>query len=134
MRSPLMILSLAALVACGGGGSGTTGPGTTGGTNTGGNNTGGNNTGGTGAVATTAVDMKNLAFAPGAIKVGSGATVTWTNQDGTNHSVIFDGGAITGTGTVTTGAAKAAVMPTAAGTYAYHCGFHPTMTGTVQVQ
>jgi plastocyanin len=129
MRSPLMILSLAALMACGGGGSDTTGPGTTGGTNT-----GGNNTGGTVAVATTAVDMKNLAFTPGAIKVASGATVTWTNQDGTNHSVIFDGGAVTGTGTVIAGAAKAAVMPTAAGTYAYHCGFHPTMTGTVQVQ
>jgi len=129
MRSPLMILALAALVACGGGGSNATGPGTTGGSNT-----GGNNTGGTGAVATTAVDMKNLAFAPGAIKVASGATVTWTNQDGTDHSVIFDGGAITGTGTVSAGAAKAAVMPTAAGTYAYHCGFHPTMTGSVQVQ
>jgi len=130
MRSPLMILSLAALVACGGGGSDATGPGTTGGSNTGGNN----NTGGTGAVATTSVDMKNLAFTPSAIKVASGATVTWTNQDGTDHNVIFDGGAATSSGTVSAGAAKAVVMPTAAGTYAYHCGFHPTMTGTVQVQ
>jgi plastocyanin len=128
MRSPLMILSFAALLACGGGGS-ATGPGTTGGTNT-----GGNNPGGTGAVATTAVDMKNLAFTPSAIKVASGATVTWTNQDGTDHSVIFDGGAAANTGTVGAGVAKAVVMPTAAGTYAYHCGFHPTMTGTVQVQ
>ena len=129
MRSSLMILSLAALMACGGGGSDATGPGTTGGTNT-----GGNNTGGTGAVATTAVDMKNLAFTPAAIKVSSGATVTWTNQDGTAHSVIFDGGAAANSGTVDAGVAKALVMPTAAGTYAYHCGFHPTMTGTVQVQ
>jgi plastocyanin len=130
MRSPLMILPLAALLACGGGGSDATGPGTTGGST----NPGGNNPGGTGAVTTTAVDMKNLAYTPSAIKVASGATVTSTNQDGTDHSVIFDGGAATGTGTVSAGAAKASVMPTAAGTYTYHCGFHPTMTGTVQVQ
>ena len=43
-------------------------------------------------VATTAVDMKNLAFSPRAIKVASGATVTWTNSDvGTDHNVTFDG-------------------------------------------
>jgi len=135
MRSPLMILSLAALVACGGGGSGTTGPGTTGGNNTGGNNTGGNNTGGTGAVATTAVDMKNLAFAPGAIKVGSGATVTWTNQDGVTHNVTFDNAVVPPSGPVTAGTAKALTMPTAAGTYPYHCTLHGTaMSGSVQVQ
>jgi plastocyanin len=134
MRSPLMILSLAALVACGGG-SGTTGPGTTGGTNTGGNNTGGNNTGGTGAVATTAVDMKNLAFAPGAIKVGSGATVTWTNQDGVTHNVTFDNAVVAPSGAVAAGTAKALTMPTAAGTYPYHCTLHGTaMSGSVQVQ
>jgi plastocyanin len=127
MRSSLFILPLAALLACGGGGSDATGPGTTGGTNTGG-------TGGTVAVATTSVDMKNLAFAPSAIKVASGATVTWTNQDGTDHSVIFDGGAVAASGTVSAGVAKGMVMPTAAGTYAYHCGFHPFMTGSVQVQ
>ena len=128
MRSPLMILPLAVLLACGGG-SDATGPGTTGGTNT-----GGNNPGGTGAVATTAVDMKNLAFTPAAIKVSSGATVTWTNQDATNHSVIFDNSAVPPSNTVAAGAAQGLVMPTAAGTYTYHCGFHPTMTGSVQVQ
>jgi len=128
MRSSLMILPLAALLACGGGGSDATGPGTTGGTNTGGN------TGGTGAVATTSVDMKNFAFTPAAIKVSSGATVTWTNQDGTAHNVIFDSGGVPASNTIAGGAAQALVMPTAAGTYAYHCGLHQNMTGTVQVQ
>src|SRR3954453_4319393 len=94
MRSPLIILPLAALLACGGGGSDATGPGTTGGTPTGGT------TGGTGAGARTAVDMKNLAFAPSAIKVASGATVTWTNQDGVTHNVTFDGAAVPPSGPV----------------------------------
>jgi plastocyanin len=125
MRSPLMLIPLTALLACGGG-SDATSP-----VNTG-NNPG--NTGGTVAVATTAVDMKNLAFGPAAIKVASGATVTWTNQDGVTHNVTFDGGAVAGSGPIDAGAAKALTMPTAAGTYAYHCTLHSFMTGTVQVQ
>lgn len=128
MRSRLMILPVAALIACGGGGSSTTGPGTTGGTNTGG-------TGGTVAVATNAVAMKDLAFNPSAIKVASGATVTWTNSDGVGHNVTFDGGAVPASGTIAAGDAKALTMPTAAGTYPYHCTIHGTaMSGTVQVQ
>ena len=126
MRSSLMILPLAALLACGGGGSDSTGPGTTGGT-----------TGGTGGnpVATTAVSMKNTAFTPEAIKDGSGAVVTWTNNDGFQHNVVFDNNAANPSGPVNAGEAKALTMPTAAGTYPYHCSIHGTvMSGSVQVQ
>ncbi|HEX7980341.1 MAG TPA: plastocyanin/azurin family copper-binding protein [Gemmatimonadaceae bacterium] len=128
MRSPLLILPLAALLACGGGGSDSTGPGTTGGT------TGG--TGGTGAVAATAVDLKNNAFTPKAIKVSSGATVTWTNTDvGTVHNVTFDAGAnVAGAGVDFSSGNMALAMPTVAGTYTYHCTHHSGMNGTVQVQ
>ena len=126
MRSSLFILPLAALLACGGGGSDSTGPGTTGGT-----------TGGTGGnpVATTAVSMKNTAFTPEAIKVASGAVVTWTNNDGFQHNVVFDNNAANPSGPVNAGEAKALTMPTAAGTYPYHCSIHGTvMSGSVQVQ
>lgn len=129
MRSRLMILPLAAVILACGGGSDSTAPVTTGGT---GNTTGG--TGGTSAVATTAVDMKNLAFTPAAIKVASGATVTWTNQDGTAHNVTFDGGAVPASGTINAGTNKALTMPTAAGTYTYKCTFHAGMSGSVVVQ
>ena len=122
MRSSLMILPLAAILACGGG-SDSTGPGTTGGT-----------TGGTGAVATTAVSMKNIAFTPEAIKVASGAVVTWTNNDGFAHNVTFDGGAVAASGNIDAGVAKALTMPAAAGTYTYKCTIHSGMTGSVQVQ
>ena len=128
MRSSLTILPLAALLACGGGSS-STGPGTTGGTN---------NppvSGGSGPVATTAVQMKDNSFTPEDIKVGSGATVTWTNADGIGHNVTFDGNAVPASGTVPGGSAKALTMPTAAGTYNYHCTIHGSaMRGTVQVQ
>jgi len=124
MRSRLMILPLAAAILACGGGSDSTGPLTT----------GGNNTGGTPPVAATAVDMSNFAFTPKAIKVASGATVTWTNTDGVAHNVTFDGGAVAASGTIAGGAAKALVMPTAAGTYPYRCTFHSGMTGSVVVQ
>jgi plastocyanin len=117
-----MILALTVVLAACGGGSDSTGPVTTGG--------GG---GGGGPVATTAVDMKNLAFSPAAIKVASGATVTWTNSDGFNHNITFAGAAVAPSGNFATGS-KAMVMPTAAGTYAYSCTIHSGMAGTVTVQ
>lgn len=42
---------------------------------------------GSGAVATTEVSMKDLKFAPAAIAVDVGATVTWTNDDPLGHTV-----------------------------------------------
>ena len=122
MRSRLACLSLAALLACGG--SDSTSPGNTGGTG---------GTGGSTAVATTAVDMKTNAFTPAAIKVASGAAVTWTNSDGYNHNVTFAGAAVTASGNFATGT-KTLTMPAAAGTYAYTCDLHPGMSGTVLVQ
>src|SRR5215212_3240410 len=104
MRSRLMLVPFAVLLACGG--SDSTSPGTT----------GGNNNGGGGPVATTAVQMKSFAFTPASIKVAPGATVTWTNGDATQHNVTFDGGAVAASGTVAGGANKALVMPSTAGT------------------
>ena len=78
--------------------------------------------------------LKDLAFTPSAIKVASGAVVTWTNNDGTAHNVTFDGGAVPASGTVDAGVAKALTMPTAAGTYTYKCTFHAGMSGSVVVQ
>jgi plastocyanin len=120
-----MIVPLAAAILACGGSSDSTGPGTTG---------GGGGGGGTTPVATTAVSMRNRAFTPKAIKVTSGATVTWTNADGESHNVIFDTGNVPASGTVDAGGNAALAMPAAAGTYAYHCSFHAGMTGSVVVQ
>jgi plastocyanin len=126
MRSRLVILPLAALLACGGGGSDTTGPRT------------GGNAGCAGvtcaAIPTEVVSMHDLEFFPEIIIVASGSTVTWTNTDGAAHNVTFDGGAVPASGTVDAGTNKALTMPTAAGTYAYKCTFHSGMSGSVIVQ
>jgi len=125
MRSRLIFVPLVALAACGGGSDSTT-P-----TNPGGGGGGGG--GNTTPTVTTAVEMKNTAFTPAAIKVSPSATVTFTNSDSFNHNATFDAAGITGTGNFATGS-KTVTMPATAGTYAYHCTIHPGMTGTVQVQ
>ena len=84
-------------------------------------------------VATTSVDMKNTAFTPSAITVGSGAVVTFTNSDGFAHNVTFANTAVGTTGNYSTGA-KTLTMPTAAGSYPYQCTLHGGMNGSVTVK
>ena len=80
-----------------------------------------------------AITIENFAF-QGPTSVGPGATVTITNMDSSSHTVTSDDGssfAVTvesggGTGTFT--------APTQPGTYPYHCGFHPSMHGTLIVK
>lgn len=119
MRSRLILLPFAALVACGGGGSDTTGPGPGGG-------------GGSTPVATTSVQMQSSAFTPRAIRVAPSATVTWTNSDGFLHNVVFSGTV----GTIAEFATgnRTLQMPAAAGTYNYSCTLHAGMNGSVTVQ
>jgi plastocyanin len=84
-------------------------------------------------VLTTSVAIKNLAFSPKAIQVSPGATVNFANNDGTAHNVIFSSTAVTSVPEFTTGS-RAVTMPTAPGTYPYHCTIHSGMTGSVLVQ
>ena len=77
--------------------------------------------------------MTGSAFSPPDIQVAPGATVTFTNQDNFNHNVTFTAAGITSIPNYSSGA-KTAVMPAAAGTYAYRCTIHPGMQGTVKVQ
>ncbi|MEX0784476.1 MAG: cupredoxin family copper-binding protein [Dehalococcoidia bacterium] len=78
------------------------------------------------------VNISGLAFAPASVSVNVGDTVTWTNNDaGIPHTVTADGGAFD-SGNMTTGQSFAQTF-SAAGTFAYHCNVHPTMTGTVVV-
>lgn len=92
-------------------------------------------TAGAAAVATSVVDLPpSYRFAPEAISVAAGTTVTWTNSDNFTHSVQFlDGGLPTDPLLMQPGA-TATFTFAAPGTYAYQCHLHPqNMRGTVTV-
>jgi plastocyanin len=80
-----------------------------------------------------AVVIKNFAFAPAALVVKVGTTVTWTNQDTDAHTVTSQGsgGPLT-SAALSTGQSYSYTFTTP-GTYAYLCTIHPFMTATVTV-
>lgn len=82
-------------------------------------------------VATTSVDLpKSYTFAPAAISVTEGDTVTWTNSDNFSHSVRIEGGEPL----VMKPGEQVTHTFDAPGTFKYDCSFHPQdMQGTVVV-
>jgi plastocyanin len=87
------------------------------------------------AVATAVVDLPpSYRFAPEAISVVAGTTVTWNNHDNFTHSVQFlDGGLPTEPQLMQPGASTTFAFATP-GTYRYQCHLHPqNMRGTVTV-
>lgn len=77
------------------------------------------------------VDISQFAFTPG-VEVPVGTKVIWTNRDQVNHSVIGDTG-IFSSGPLKPGDNFSHIF-SAAGTYAYHCGYHAYMTGVIVVK
>jgi plastocyanin len=82
--------------------------------------------------APTIVMAKDFMFAPTALTVTAGSTVTWTNNDDEPHTVVSD-----------TGLFRSGAMDTnesfsfrfdKPGTYHYACSIHPRMVGTIIVQ
>ena len=86
---------------------------------------------GASAAAGQSVDSKGFVFAPPAITVAEGDTVTWTNSDPVPHTVTSDTGAFD-SGVMNNGQTFGFTF-TAAGSYSYFCDLHPTMKGTVAV-
>lgn len=92
---------------------------------------GGTSGGTTGAAAKTAsVDIASFAFNPSSVEVAVGGTVTWTNSDSATHTVKGEGW---GSSDLAQGATYSNTFDKA-GTYAYSCGIHPSMTGEVVVK
>jgi plastocyanin len=81
------------------------------------------------AVAATIIDF---AFSPEPVTVKAGQTVTWTNKDPFAHSIKSGDGSFDSE-PLGPGASYSAPFSTP-GTYAYLCGIHNSMTGTVVVE
>jgi plastocyanin len=87
-------------------------------------------------VSTGAFSIKGFAFNPGQLSVTKGATVTWTNNDGTTHTVT------SGVPGTPSGKFDQHVEPgatftftfTDAGTYDFFCNIHTSMKATVLVK
>ncbi len=81
------------------------------------------------APQTKAVTIKNSAFDPQVIEIPAGDSVTWTNQDGTAHTVKFSDFESPSMGN----GANYTKKFDSPGKYDYICGIHPFMKGTVEV-
>jgi plastocyanin len=75
--------------------------------------------------------VDNFRFAPAAMTVAAGATVTWTNHDDVPHNIVS-----------TEKTFASPVLDTdeqfshtfeTAGTYQYYCSLHPKMVGQITV-
>jgi predicted lipoprotein with Yx(FWY)xxD motif len=84
------------------------------------------------AHATMQVTIQNFAFSPQTVTVAPGTTVTWTNKDNVDHTVTSDTGAWPDSGSLATNHTFSHTFAKA-GTYAYHCALHPSMTARVIV-
>ena len=87
------------------------------------------------AAVAASIDIQGFAF-PANTDVAKGTKVTWTNKDGTAHTVTsgarpnkdgkFDG--------PVAGGGAFSFTFTDAGTYRYFCSIHGTMNGTITVK
>ncbi|MBV9038326.1 MAG: cupredoxin family copper-binding protein, partial [Acidobacteriaceae bacterium] len=81
---------------------------------------------------TTAVKIDNFSFAPKALTVKAGATVTWTNRDDIPHNVVSTEKKFSSPVLDTDQAFSFRFQEP--GSYPYFCKIHPMMTGTIMVE
>ena len=63
---------------------------------------------------------------------GIAETAERGRQTGTTHTATADGGSFN-TGSIADGGTSALITMGTAGAFSYHCSFHPTMVGTLNV-
>ncbi|WP_211320952.1 cupredoxin domain-containing protein [Arthrobacter livingstonensis] len=85
----------------------------------------------TGTAAKEVIQIKSFAYTgPDSIKAGS--TVTVTNMDAQAHTLTADDGSFNAV--VEPGASVTFTAPTKPGAYTYHCKYHASMHGTLNVK
>ncbi len=82
-------------------------------------------------VIITADESLRMYFSPETLTVPAGTTVTFANEDGSNHKIKFADGTISER--LRHGASYTRTF-SAPGTYAYGCAIHSKMKGTIVVE
>src|ERR1041384_179753 len=77
------------------------------------------------------VAIKEMKFVPDAIEIKVGDTVTWTNNDDRDHTVVADDGSFK-SDNLRPGASYSFQF-TKAGKFSYACSYPPRMKGSVTV-
>lgn len=78
-----------------------------------------------------AVTIQGFAFNPAELTVKVGTNVTWTNNDGTTHTITSDTG-LWDSARVSQGGTYVRLFDQA-GSFGYHCSIHTSMKGTIVV-
>ena len=78
------------------------------------------------------ITISGFKFDPATVTVTIGTTVTWTNRDSANHTVVADDGSWKSP-SLATGDTFSYTFDKA-GTYTYICSIHPAMKGTITVK
>ena len=78
------------------------------------------------------VNNGGFAFSPATLTIAKGTTVTWTNTTTAPHTVTSDNNAFTGDSDIEPSNTFQMTFNTA-GTFTYHCEFHPYMKATIVV-
>ena len=84
------------------------------------------------SAASQTVVIQGFSFQPASITIQTGASVTWQNDDPVSHQIVSNTNTFSSP-VLNTGGSYTHVFDQA-GTYPYHCGIHPSMTGTITVQ
>lgn len=79
------------------------------------------------------IEIAEFAFGPADAVVPVGTTVTWTNNDGFDHTIVAANDAFPESPSLGDGATYSFTF-TEPGTYPYICGIHPQMRGTIVVE
>ena len=78
------------------------------------------------------IEISNFSFTPSSLTVPVGTTVTWVNHDDIPHTVTAKDHSFTSSGLDTEDSFSHQFS--VAGTYAYYCTIHATMTATIIVR
>jgi plastocyanin len=79
-----------------------------------------------------AQSMTTTAYSPNPVTVSVGTTITWVNHDNIAHTATSNNGGFD-TGTISAGGQVSRQFNNA-GSFPYHCSFHPNMIATINVQ